>query len=114
MIGKDHFNIEPANNSCISDIAYYYEVNNSYVKSYNGFSEHANHSAKVLRNGENKVEFVFENSTDYQKALDDLENDNGFFNYVFSAVKNSRKLINPHKVTYYTIDDRNYLCIIFG
>ena len=114
MISKDHFNIEPANNNCTSDIAYYYEVNNSYVKSYNGFSEHANHSAEVLRNGENKAEFVFANSNDYKKALNDIENDNGFFDYIYSAVKKSGRRLNSYKVTYYTIDTRNYLCIVFG
>lgn len=114
MISKDHFNIEPANNNCTSDIAYYYEVNNSYIKSYNGFSEYANHSAEVLRNGENKVEFVFENSNDYKKALNDIENDNGFFDYIYSAVKKSGRWLNSYKVTYYTIDTRNYLCIVFG
>ena len=114
MISKDHFNIEPANNNCTSDIAYYYEVNNSYVKSYNGFSEYANHSAEVLRNGENKVEFVFANSNDYKKALNDIENDNGFFDYIYSAVKKSGRRLNSYKVTYYTIDTRNYLCIVFG
>ncbi len=114
MISKDHFNIEPANNNCISDMAYYYEVNNSYVKVYEGFSEHANRSADVLRSGENKVEFIFENSTDYKNALNDLQQDNGFFNYVFSAVNKSKRRINPNKVTYYTIDARNYLCVVFG
>ncbi len=114
MISKDHFNIEPANNNCTSDIAYYYEMNDSYVKPYNGFSEYANRSAEVLRKGENKVEFVFDNSNDYKKALNDIENDNGFFDYIYSAVKKSGRRLNPYKVTYYTIDTRNYLCIVFG
>lgn len=113
MISKDHFNIEPANNNCTSDIAYYYEVNNSYVKSYSGFSEHANRSAEVLRKGENKVEFVFDNSNDHKKALNDIEKDNGFFDYIYSAVKKSGRRLNPYKVNYYTIDARYYLCIVF-
>ena len=114
MIKNDHYNIEPANNNCTSDKLYYYAVNGSYVKSFKGFSVHTNRSGNILRSGENKVEFIFENLTDYQKALEYIENDKGFFDYVYSAVKSSGRLLNPYKVTYYTIDARNYLCIVFG
>lgn len=112
MVQKDHFNIEPVNNLCISDSAYYYVVEKSYVKYYNGFSEHSVRTAEDLKNGENRIEFVFENSTDFEKALNDIENDNGFFDYIFSAVNKSGRRLNPYKVTYYTIDTRNYLCVV--
>ncbi len=112
MIQKDHFNIEPVNNSCISDLSHYYVVKNSYVKSYNGFSEHSVRTVDDLRNGENRIEFVFEDSMDFEKALNDIENDNGFFDYIFSAVNKSGRRLNPYKVTYYTIDTRNYLCVV--
>jgi transglutaminase/protease-like cytokinesis protein 3 len=113
MIKTDHFNIEPANNFCVSDSAYYYAVENSYVKSYNGFLEHSNRSADILKNGGNSVDFVFENSSDFKKALNDIKNDNGFFDYIYSAVKKSGRQLNLYKVTYYTIDNRNYLCIVY-
>ncbi len=113
IIQKDHFNIIPANNFCVSNLANYYVMNNSYVNSYNGFSDHLNRSSEILKNGNNSVEFVFENLNDYKKALDDIKNDNGFFNYVSYAVKKSGRKLNPYKVTYYTIDNRNYLCVIF-
>ncbi len=113
MIKTDHFNIEPANNFCVSDTAYYYAVENSYIKSYNGFSEYSNRSAEFLRKGENKVEYLFDNSNDFNKALNDIKNDNGFFDYVYSAVKKSGRRLNPYKVTYYTIDTHNYLCVVF-
>jgi hypothetical protein len=113
MIKVDHFNIEPANNFCISDLSYYYAVENSYIKSYNGFSKYSDHSAEILKSGSNSVDFVFENSSDFKKALKDIENDNGFFNYVYSAVKKSGRRLNPYKVNYYTIDTHNYLCVVF-
>lgn len=112
MVQKDHFNIEPVNNLCISDLAHYYVVEKSYVKSYNGFSEHSVRTVDDLRSGGNRIEFVFEDSTDFEKALNDIENDNGFFDYIFSAVNKSRRRLNPYKVTYYTIDTRNYLCVV--
>lgn len=113
MIQKDHFNIEPTNNLCVSDLAYYYVVENSYVKSYNGFSEHSGRSADALRNGENSIEFIFENFADFKNALNDIEADNGFFDYIFSTVNRSGRKLNPYKITYYTIDTRNYLCVVF-
>ena len=113
MIKKDHFNIEPANNFCFSDSAYYYVAENSYVESYNGFLNHSERSAEVLKKGENSVDFVFENSDDFKMALNDIENDNGFFDYMYSAVKKSGRKLNPYKVTYYTIDTHNYLCVVY-
>lgn len=113
MIQKDHFNIEPENNFCISDLFYYYVVDNSYVKSYNGFSEHSFRTAEVLKNGENKVKFVFEKSSDFKKAINDIENNKGFFDYIYSSVNWSNRKLNPYKVTYYTIDTQNYLCVVF-
>ena len=113
-ICEDHFNIEPSDNNCDSDGAYYYAVNGSYVKLFKGFSEHTNRSGNTLKKGENKVEFIFENSADYKKALEYIEDDKGFFDYVYAAVKSSGRSINPYKVSYYTIDARNYLCIVFG
>ncbi len=114
MISDDHFNIEPSNNNCDSDSAYYYAVNGSYIKEFKSYSAHANRSASVLRKGENKVEFIFKYSTVYKKAIEYIEEDKGFFDYVYAAVKSSGRRINPYKISYYTIDDRNYLCIVFG
>ncbi len=113
MIKKDHFNIEPANNFCISDSAYYYVVENAYIKSYNSFLNYSDRSAETLKKGENSVDFVFENTNDFKKALDDIKNDNGFFDYMYSAVKKSGRKLNPYKVTYYTIDTHNYLCVVY-
>lgn len=113
IIQKDHFNIEPANQLCISDSAYYYVVENSYIYNYKDFSEHIDRSAEILKKDKNSVEFVFYNFPDFKKALDDIENDNGFFDYIFSAVKKSGRRLNPYKITYYTIDTHNYLCIVF-
>ena len=113
MIGKDHYNIEPENIFCMSDLQYYYIVENSYVEKFYSFNNYVNHTVDVLKSGENSVEFVFENSDDFNKAIKIIENDNVFFDYVNSSVKKSGRNLNPYKVTYYTIATRNYLCIVF-
>lgn len=113
MIQKDHANIEPSENYCISDLANYYVVENTFVESYNGFSKYSYRTSQILKTGENRVEFVFKNSLDFKNAVKDVENDNGFFDYIYSSVKKSNRKLNPYKVSYYTIDDHNYLCVVF-
>ncbi len=113
MIEKNHSNIVPENNYCYSDTAFYYKVENSYIKSYNGFSEHINRSIDALKSGKNSVEFVFDNSNDYKKAINDVENNNGFFDYVSAVVRGSGRKLYQNEASYYTVEAQNYLCIIF-
>lgn len=113
IISKDHSDIEPLNNFCISNTANYFETENAVVDSYNGFYEHTNRSAETLKGGQNYVEFLFEHSNDFKKAVKDIEKDNGFFKYIASAVRQSGRKLNSYQIEYYTIDNRNYLCIVF-
>lgn len=113
MINKDHYNIMPENLLCMSDVLYYYSVEDSYIRKFYSFNNHITRTVNILKSGENSVEFVFENSDDYNKAVSIIENDNGFFSYVKSSVDKSGRKLNPYKVTYYTNALRNYLCLVF-
>ena len=112
-ISRDHKNLSPSNNNCVSKNANYFVKNNFVVSDYNGFSSHINRSVKALSNGSNEVVFYFTDHNDYEKALKDLENDNGFFKYVFSVVDKSKKRYRKDNVDYVTIDAHNYLSIVF-
>ena len=113
VISEDHFSISPSENNCISDSANYYSYNNCVFGDFNGFYEHTKRSAEILRDGENEVEFVFENSDDYEKAISYIKNDNGFFNYINEVGKTSGRNINTTEISYITIKEHNYLSVIF-
>ena len=113
VISEDHFSLSPADNNCISEIANYHTYNNLVFDSFNGFDEHINRSADTLKNGENEVVFVFRNTDDYKKALSYIEKDNGFFRYVTESVRRSGRRIDTSEISYITIDEHNYLCVIF-
>lgn len=113
VIMEDHFSLSPSDNYCISEIANYYTYENLIFDDFNGFYEHTNRSVNTLKNGENEVVFVFENTDDYKKALSYIENDNGFFSYVMESVRRSGRKIDTSEISYITIDEHNYLCVIF-
>ena len=50
---------------------------------------------------------------EFYTQLADIEKDNGFFDYIYSAVNRSGRKLNPYKITYYTIDTHNYLSVVF-
>lgn len=110
---KDHYNLDPAVNSCISLEHYYFMYKDSYVKDFSGFDAYISSTAKKLSEGENKIEFLFEDKKDLQKALSNIENDSGFFNFVAVAVKESGMALDTNSVDYYYIEEYNYLCVIF-
>ncbi len=112
-ISRDHKNISPTGNRCIAKTANYFVKNNSYVSDYNGFLSHIDRSVKVLSSGKNEVVFYFADHSDYERALNDLENDNGFFKYVSKVVSKSGKRHRDDNVDYVAIDDYNYLSVIF-
>ncbi len=112
-IKTDHINLSPENNFCVTDDANYYNVNNAYYDSFNGFDEHIERSAELLRNGENHVEFVFKKDDDYNRAINDIENDNGLFSYMRSALKKSGRKADMTQMSYILIEEHNYLCIVF-
>lgn len=112
-IVQDHLNIDPAYNNCTSISANYFVMKNMYVDFYDGFNAHINRSIEEIKAGNNKVEFFFENSEDLNNAIDDIENDNGFFDFVYSVINKSGRELNPYEIEYYTINNHNYLCVVF-
>ncbi len=112
-ISRDHTILNPTNNMCNSEKANYFVKENAIIYTYNGFSGHINRSAKALSDGKNEVMFYFVNHSDYVKALNDLEKDNGFFKYVYSTVKKSNKNYKTNTVDYNTAEDYNYLSVVF-
>ena len=113
FIARDHMDIEPQNNQCNSIDANYFFVQDAFISSFNGYSQHTARTANVLEDGENMVEFFFADKDDYDTALNYLKNDNGFFNYIASAIKMSGRKLNSTSVDYYVIEEFNYLCVVF-
>lgn len=111
-ISRDHYNIEPSNNNCVSTKENYFVKENCVVDTYKGFNYLVNQSVNALSQG-NKVEFYFNENTDYLKAVNDIEKDNGFFNYVSDVVDKSKRNFIKNMVDYSTLDKHNYLCIEF-
>ncbi len=111
-ISRDHYNIEPSNNNCVSTKENYFVKENCVVDTYKGFKYLVNQSVNALSQG-NKVEFYFNENTDYMKAVNDIEKDNGFFNYVSDVVDKSKRNFIKNMVDYSTLDKHNYLCIEF-
>ncbi len=112
-IMKTHKDFSVENTNCMYNTANYYVKMNSYVKNFTGFAGLIDVTAKVLSTGENEVEFVFENSSDYKRAVAEIENDSKFFYYVRNSVNKSGRNLNKNKLTYSTVDEYNYLSINF-
>lgn len=113
FISRDHIDIEPQNNNCISTSANYFVVEEAFIESFNGYSNHVERTVKKLSNGDNTVEFYFNNKNDYNKAVKYLNDNNGFFNYISAAVNKSGRNLKIDSVDYYIVEDYNYLCIVF-
>ena len=112
-IKKDHFKISPTNNFCISDNENYYVKNKSYIENFSNFNDHISRSAELLYRGENKVEFVFDDTDDFNKAVKHIENETDFFKYIIESIKRSGRKLDTSEISYITIAEHNYLCIIF-
>ena len=112
-ISRDHSNIAPQQNNCIYDSANYFVMNNTYVYSFLGFNSLVNSTANNLANGNNKVEFMFKNNFDYKQAVNKLNDNSAFFDYVSKSVQKSGRNLSTDNVDYIVDDDYNYMCIIF-
>ncbi len=112
-ITRDHTDISPNSNYCTSMKYNYFVAENMYVKSFNGFNEHIERSVDVLRQGENTVEFVFENTEDYKKAVKIVKNDNRFFNYVSECIAKSGRKLDKYQIEYIVYDEENHLSVVF-
>lgn len=112
-IMKTHSDFNFENNNCSYNTANYYQMKNTYVKSFTGFSSLVNATAGILATGENTVEFVFESSSDYKRAVSAIDDDNAFFSYVESSVNQSGRRLQKNSVMYSAVDDYNFLVITF-
>ena len=112
-IKEDHFNISPANNFCVSDNANYFVKNDSYIEKFSNFNDYISRSAELLSRGEYKVEFVFDDTDDFNKAVKHIENETDFFKYIIESIKRSGRKLDTSEISYITIAEHNYLCIIF-
>lgn len=105
------FNIQ--NTGCSYNHANYFEMMNTYVETFTGFINLVDAATGVLATGENTVEFVFENKSDYKRALNELENNTKFFNFVEKSVTKSGRNLSKTSVFYNTADVYYYLSIEF-
>ena len=114
IISRDHINLVPDNNNCVSMNANYFVINDLYVESFKNYDELVSPVAKELKNGDNIVEILFANEEQLSKAMKTLENNNyAFFDFVGDAVRKSGKDLQRDEIEYYTLDEQNYLCLIF-
>ncbi len=93
--------------------ANYFSMMNTYVKTFTGFSSLVDATSNVLATGENTVEFVFETKSDYNRAINELENNAKFFNFVEKSVTKSGRNLSKTSVLYNNVDRYYYLCIQF-
>ena len=112
-IKRTHSNFNVENNNCVYEMANYFKMKNTSVKVFTGFSGLVDATANILRTGENSVEFVFENSSDYKRAVAEIDNQNKFFDYVDKSVRKSGRNLREDKVSYSTVDRYYYITITF-
>lgn len=113
QISRDHSNLEPSENNCYGTYFNYSVRNGTYAHTFYHFSQFAEPSARVLKTGRNTVELCFKNKVDYDRAINSINDNAQFFEYVGSAVKKSGRNLKTDAVEYYSDDDLQYICIIF-
>lgn len=112
-IRKDHFDIEPYDNNCVSLKYNYFAVNGLYFSSFNSFKSMVSPCANGLTD-DLIVEMRFYNDSDYEAVktrADNNETDRAFFDFTVDVARKSGKRITSKSYVY---DDKfNYLCIVF-
>lgn len=112
-IRKDHFDIEPNDNSCSSLKFNYFAVNGLYFSSFNNFKGMISPCVDGL-NDDLIVEMRFANTADYnaiKTKADNNEFDRAFYDFTVDVARASGKKIISKSYIYN--DDFNYLCIVF-
>ena len=112
-IMRTHSDFNIQNTGCSYNYANYFEMMNTYVKTFTGFMSLTDAATGVLSTGENTVEFVFESKSDYKRALNELQNNDNFFDFVEKSVTKSGRRLSKDSVFYNTADVYNYLSIEF-
>jgi|GEM_PF-4219512 len=114
FISDDHINIVPADNNCISTKYNYFVMNNLYVEDFNSLNDLINPVSDALKNDDNFVEILFSNEKELAKVMNIIEKDNfKFFNFIEKTVRKSGKNFSINEIEYLTIDEHNYLCLIY-
>ena len=114
FVSKNHINIVPANNNCTSTKHNYFVMNNLYVENFKSLNDLVNPVSDVLKNDDKFVEILFSNEKDFNMAIEIIENDNyKLFNFVEKTVKKSGRNFSMKEIEYITIDEHNYLCLIY-
>ncbi len=113
-ISYDHFNLEPADNSCTSFQYNYFVQKGLYVESFEGYDFLADSVAEELRQGDSTVEILFADGEQLNKAIDYMDsNNNRFFDFIKKCVNKSGNAFVTDNIEYYTIDGMNCLFLIF-
>lgn len=112
-ICKDHFEIIPSQNNCVSEKYNYFTVNGLYFSSFNNF----NGMTFACANGITDdliVEMRFANDSDYNKIKTLADNnsfDSSFYDFTVEVARASgMDLISD---SYVYDDNYNYMCIVF-
>ncbi len=114
FISNDHINIVPADNNCTSTKYNYYMMNNLYIENFDSLNDLINPVSNALKNGENFVEILFSNEENLKKVIGIIEKDNyKFFKFIEKTIKNSGRDFSMEEIEYLTIDEHNYLCLIY-
>lgn len=112
-IRKDHFDIEPYDNNCVSLKFNYFAVNGLYFSTFNNFKGMVSPCADALTDGVT-VEMRFANKADYEaikNKADNNETDRAFYDFTVDVVRASGQ--KTGRTSYFYNDDFNYLCIVF-
>lgn len=114
FISRDHLNLVPQINNCTYVDANYFVMNDLFISNFNGFDSLISPVSAMLKNGDNTVEIVFADKTEFDKAIDELENNNYmFFSFIEESVKRSGRNLLNQEIEYITIDESYYLCLIY-
>lgn len=110
---REHSELQPAENNCVSFDESYFSKNGTYIEKFDGYNALVEPCAKMISNDRYYVEIRFASDVDYKKALSILENDNEFFNFVGKVAKRSNGKIKSDEVSYVNQDEFNYIGITF-
>lgn len=110
LIKRDHFDLEPENNSCQSLKKNYFKVNDALYENYGSLSgtRLAKAVCKAKVSGNNYCEMLFTDSDSYDRAVDELINQEKIFNVIKEA-KGIDSSVRYTSVDYTTVAEAYYI-----
>lgn len=112
-IGKDHFDIVPSDNNCVSLKYNYFVVNGLYFNTFNNFNGMTFACADGITD-DLIVEMRFANDSDYNAIKTKADNnsfDSSFYDFTVEVARASGRNLRSNSYVY--DDNFNYLCIVF-